>query len=207
MNPDSSARKRPQRLKERLREAASAAILDAAQEVLLAQGFQAPMEVIAGRAGVAVGTLYNHFADRKTLVASLLNRHRETMLADVQAAAVTARALPVREQLIAMLAAMQGGWSRMFLVIRHSDQLPDAKKRAQIRASVNNVFGPVLERARHDGLLAPDADGLQVVALESLLKSMFVYSSDEPKRLPPADAPRVVVDTFLHGFAPRRGAR
>ena len=207
MNPDSSTRKRPQRLKDRLREAASEAILDAAQEVLLAQGFQAPMEVIAMRAGVAVGTLYNHFADRKTLVDSLLSRHRESMLDDVKAAEVAARTLPVKEQLVTMLAAMQGGWSRIFLIIRHSEQLPDVKKRAQLRASVNEVFGPVLERARREGVLAPDPHGLQVVALEGLMKSMFVFCNDEPKRLSPADAPRFVADTILHGFAPRRGGK
>ena len=46
-----------------------------------------------------------------------------------------------------------------------------------------------------------------MVALEGLMKSMFVFCSDEPRRLPPEEAPQFVVETLLHGFAPKRGAR
>ncbi len=165
------------------------------------------METIAARAGVAVGTLYNHFADRKAMVDSLITRHRETMLADVKAAELASRELPVKEQLTAMLAAMRVGWGRIFLIIRHSEQLPDAKKRAQIRTSVSNLFSPVLERARREGLMAADPNGLQVVVLEGLMKSMFIFCGDEPKRLPPEEAAQFVVETLLHGFAPKKGAR
>jgi AcrR family transcriptional regulator len=54
----------PPRLRERLREEAARAILAAAEEVFATDGLQARMERIAEQAGVAVGTLYNHFEDR-----------------------------------------------------------------------------------------------------------------------------------------------
>ena len=46
-------------------------LLDAAGEVFAEQGVVAPMSVVAHRAGVGVGTLYRHFADRDALVLGL----------------------------------------------------------------------------------------------------------------------------------------
>jgi AcrR family transcriptional regulator len=68
-------------LRTRLREATAAAILDAAEEVFADQGLNAAhMNDIAARAGVAVGTVYNHFKDRDALLAALLHERRQEML-------------------------------------------------------------------------------------------------------------------------------
>jgi AcrR family transcriptional regulator len=203
MNPDSAARKKPQRLKEKLKEVASAAILEAAEEVFLKQGLQAPMELIAARAGVAVGTLYNHFSDRRTLVDALLTAHREKLKADVQAAEAATMHLPVREQLIAMLNSMTRSWSRIFLVIKQGEQIPDGKKRAEIRTRIGTLFGPVLERGRKQGVIAADPDRVQAIALHGLIHALFALAADDPKWLPPERVGEVLVDTFLHGAAKR----
>ena len=47
-------------------------LLDAAAAVLGAQGLDAPLEEVARRAGVSIGTLYNHFPDRAALVEAIL---------------------------------------------------------------------------------------------------------------------------------------
>lgn len=66
-----------QKLRSRLREATAAAILDAAEEVFAERGLSAAhMNDIAGRAGVAVGTLYNHFTDRDALLKALIEQRR-----------------------------------------------------------------------------------------------------------------------------------
>lgn len=91
------------RLKERLREATRAAILDAAESVYAEQGFEAGrMEQVARRAGVSVGTLYNYFADRKSLVASLLDERRAELLRRVDDALSVAPAATL-ERLRALL--------------------------------------------------------------------------------------------------------
>ena len=203
MNPDSATRKKPQRLKEKLKEVASAAILEAAEEVFLKEGLQAPMEVIAARAGVAVGTLYNHFSDRKALVDALLHKHREQLREDVHAAELATADQPVRAQLLAMLQAMVSAWSRIFLVMKQLEQVPDAKKRAQFRERISTVFGPALERGRKQGVINPDPDGLQPIALHGLIHAMFGLTADDPKRLPPDRAAEVVVELFLQGISKR----
>jgi len=69
-------------LKERFRETARLAILDAAERVFAAQGFDgARVDDIAAAAGVSVGTLYNYFGDRQQLLIALLDRRRQEVVA------------------------------------------------------------------------------------------------------------------------------
>jgi AcrR family transcriptional regulator len=49
-------------------------ILDAAQEMFVEQGLQAPLDEIARRAGVGNATLYRHFSGREALLAEVLER-------------------------------------------------------------------------------------------------------------------------------------
>src|SRR5881296_2266274 len=49
-----------------------AALLDAAREVFAEQGLEAPLEEIARRAGVGIGTLYRRFPTRLDLIDTIL---------------------------------------------------------------------------------------------------------------------------------------
>lgn len=55
-------------------------VLEAAEATLAADGAGAPMEDIARRAGVGVGTLYRHFPTKEALVAAVV-AHRVELLA------------------------------------------------------------------------------------------------------------------------------
>jgi len=69
-------------LKERFRETARLAILDAAEGIFAAHGFDgARVDDIAAAAGVSVGTLYNYFGDRQQLLLALLERRRQEVVA------------------------------------------------------------------------------------------------------------------------------
>ncbi len=77
-------------LRQRIRETTAEAILAAAEEVFASKGLHAAhMGEIAALAGVAVGTLYNHFADRDALLAGLLEDRRVEMLARIDDALAT----------------------------------------------------------------------------------------------------------------------
>lgn len=55
------------------------AILDAAGELFAQRGDAVQMDEIADRAGLGVGTLYRHFADKKALRAAIIGRRFEEM--------------------------------------------------------------------------------------------------------------------------------
>jgi AcrR family transcriptional regulator len=94
------------RLRDRLREEFGRAILAAAEEVFAEDGLHAArMERIASRAGVAVGTLYNHFSDKEALLAELARSRRESLFERVDAALGAVDGRPIAVQLRAFLDA------------------------------------------------------------------------------------------------------
>lgn len=98
MNLDSSRRR--SKLKLQLRETVRAQILDAAEELIAARGLHSsPLALIAKRAGVAVGTLYNYFADRDALIRALFESRRAVLRPKLLAAASNAQALPFEPRL------------------------------------------------------------------------------------------------------------
>src|SRR5437763_5243387 len=81
MKRNSSTRIKILPLRERLREETQRAILQASEAVFGESGLAgARMEDIAARAGVSVGTLYNHFEDRDALLSQLIVSRREDLL-------------------------------------------------------------------------------------------------------------------------------
>ena len=54
-------------------------VLDAAFEVFAVEGSEAPMDAIARRAGVGVGTVYRHFATKEALIEALVQLRFEEM--------------------------------------------------------------------------------------------------------------------------------
>jgi AcrR family transcriptional regulator len=89
-----------------MRRQIAAAIAAAAEEVFAEEGLRdAHVGTIAARAGVAVGTLYNHYDDRDALLAALLRDRCDglTQVLDVALAAV--EGAPVRDELVAFITA------------------------------------------------------------------------------------------------------
>lgn len=85
MSPSSKRDTQPT-LRSRRREATRLEILAAAREVFAERGYyDVRMDDVADRAGVSVGTLYNYFTDRATLLHALLLKHQEELLAALDA--------------------------------------------------------------------------------------------------------------------------
>jgi AcrR family transcriptional regulator len=94
-------------LRERIREVTTDAILGAAEEVFAAQGLHAArMEAIAAQAGVAVGTLYNHFKDRDALLGALVDARRTELLGRLERSLAESKGKPFPEQLRLFVGAL-----------------------------------------------------------------------------------------------------
>ena len=64
-----------------------ARILDAAEVVFAAEGIEAPVDVIAEKAGVGVGTLYRHFPTKEKLCEAILLERLRALTEDARALA------------------------------------------------------------------------------------------------------------------------
>src|SRR6516225_144057 len=105
-------------MKDRLREAAHDAILDAAEEVAAERGIDAAScAAIAERAGVAVGTLYNYFPDRDGIIAALFKARRAELVPRVVEAAKTHAHEPFERRLRSFVKDVMGAYQehRRFL--------------------------------------------------------------------------------------------
>jgi AcrR family transcriptional regulator len=202
MNSRSSRASAVSPLRERIRQATVRAILDAAEETFAAEGLHsARMNDIAARAGVAVGTLYNHFKDREALLEGLLAVRRQELLSHVDAASDGPGEF--RERLTRMMRGVFDYFAahRRFFQVYMQDEL--AQRRAgHARPELARDLYARLEKLvrlglREKALRREDAE-LYPAMLLGVLKGVLLR--DEYGRGPaqPVEA-SVVVRCFLEG--------
>lgn len=200
-------------LRARLREEVRIAILDAAESVLARDGFNAGrMEDIARSAGVAVGTVYNHFADRDSLLQSLLESRRGELLGRLDRALATAGPA-FRDQLAAFVEAVfaHARTHRSLLALLVQDQglalkarlSPSRESRTleQLRARALQVVTAGIEEGalrRRDSALWPD---LLVGAVRALLLRELAPAAELRKPAPV----RPLIEFFLQGAGATHG--
>ena len=193
----------PARLRDRLREETSRAILAAAEDVFAAEGLGARMERIAAQAGVAVGTLYNHFQDRKALVAALIQSRREALLSRIDGALTAARGEPAAVQLRAYLAAVEEhvrAHGPLLGVLMQAGEGPgDARPPKTLLDELVRRADVVVGRGIAAGELRPDGArifGLALVGLARAVMLRTLHGEGEP-----GAAATAVLDLFLRGAA------
>jgi AcrR family transcriptional regulator len=139
------------------------AILAAARAVFAAQGLEAPLEEIALRAGVGIGTLYRRFPAREQLVAAaLVDKIGEFALAAEQALADPdpwAGFAGYVERICELQAGDRG------LADLLSMALPADEEVSRLRALANDRAVQLIERAKAAGKLRADFAGEDLLVL------------------------------------------
>ena len=198
-----SASHPPARLRDRLREETSRAILAAAEEVFAADGLQARMERIAAEAGVAVGTLYNHFEDRAALVRSLVLSRRGALLSRVDEALAGAREAPVAEQLRAFFTAVEEHarvHGRLLSVLMQAGEGPgQARPPKTLLAELAKRASRIVSRGVAAGELRADPANVFAPALVGIARVVLVRVLEGAGE--PGEASAAIVDLFLRGAA------
>ncbi len=193
----------PARLRDRLREETSRAILAAAEDVFVSDGLAARMERIAAQAGVAVGTLYNHFADRKALVAALVRSRREALLARVDAALSTVSREPAEAQLRAFLAAVEEHarvHGPLLSVLMQAGEGPsDARPPRTLIDELVRRADAVVARGIAAGELRPDRARVFGHGLVGMARAVLVRAIEGGA--PPGEPASAILDLFLRGAA------
>lgn len=135
---------------------------------------------IAGRAGVAVGTIYRYFPTKEALV-NAVYRDRKQAFAAVMALAVDPAAAP-RDQADALWSASVG-WAQAnsaafrFLELHHHADYLDAESRAATEQT-QAVLRAQLDDARQAGAIRSDLSLDVLVALLSGALAGFVRDAD-----------------------------
>ncbi|MGD1029021.1 TetR/AcrR family transcriptional regulator [Candidatus Binatus soli] len=79
---DSSLENRPVGLRDRQKQERERRIIKAAERLFARKGYvEVAMEDVAGRAGFAVGTIYNYFPSKSALLLAIVRRETESLLA------------------------------------------------------------------------------------------------------------------------------
>lgn len=191
-------------MRERLKEAAREAILEAAEGVFAKEGVQtARMEAIAQAAGVAVGTLYNHFEDRSSLLEALLKARRHDLLGRVDEALDSSEARPFGEQLDAVIAAVQGhleeheGFMRVLVEAEYVHVVGKLQP-AELMKQLRLRLGELVERGVKANVLrgddAPFFDWFFVGALRGLMVRRMKGEATEPPEVQRATLVRFLLE-------------
>lgn len=193
---------RPGRLRDRLREATSAAILAAAEAAFAEVGLRAArMEQIAARAGVAVGTLYNHFEDKDALVRALIETRRRDLLDRIDAALEGAEALPFDAQLRRFLAALFAHGAQHGALLAALVQAGEgpAQTTSALVTTLNERAATLMARGVASGALRPEVANLHAIAFVGIARAAFLRALQERPGAVGEEDVTPLVDLFLRG--------
>jgi AcrR family transcriptional regulator len=210
MNRSSSTGHKVLPLRERLKGETQRAILEAAEEVFGQSGLSgARMEDIAARAGVSVGTLYNHVADRDALLKALIVQRRQELLERLDAVLASSAKDGFGAQLEQFVRAVLEHFDshKAFLAIILESEHMRAQELSVPRGSRPNTalfevlrrVEELLIRGRIVGMLRPEGAELFPAFLMGLLKGTLSRELLVPSGIPLATRAPALVLFFLHG--------
>ena len=191
------------KLRDRLREQTQIAILEAAEAVLAEEGLAlARIDAIATRAGVSVGTLYNHFGDRDGIIKAVLHHHHHIVLGGLQAV-LDAPAPTFFDDLCRFLdvfmvhSRKHGTFFAVVMNAGRGDRVTDCH-RDETTLAIRNSAIQLMQRGKREQVLRPRDDTLHAELFLALVRSQIsrtVMGCGTP--VPAAE----LVDFFLHGAA------
>lgn len=206
MNPDSKPEAAVQPLRERLRAETVRAITSAAEAVFAAQGLHAArMDDIAARAGVSVGTLYNHFADREALEGAVLDARRGELLAQLDGALGETSGEPFEALLGRFTRTLLDHFEthRPFLsiVLEREQQQQRAYPAGKVNAmrEIYERIAALMQRGLRKKALRAAGGDLWAALFMGALRGVLVHSLYEPSKRPLGERAPEVVAFFLHG--------
>jgi AcrR family transcriptional regulator len=129
-------------------------LVEAARELFMEQGVEAPLEEVARRAGLGIGTLYRHFATRDALVEAIVKRRMGELLTIAEAALAEPDGWDGLVRLLERTLELQAA-DRMLkdVLMRYS---PETARLESAREEVRRLFEQILVRARDEGTLRRD---------------------------------------------------
>ncbi|WP_158257625.1 TetR/AcrR family transcriptional regulator [Haliangium sp. UPWRP_2] len=213
MNSDSSSRTGIQpKLRERIREATANEILAAADALFSERGVErTSMADIAARAGLAVGTLYNHFRDREALLSTLLDNHHCKLLRELDETLAACAEQPFADQLQRVLSSFFAGFERyrplIEAMLQSCSDLASVSRRPKVMREIYNRFEILAKRGLEQKVLDERLVRLLPTLLLGVARTVLVAPilTGAPK-MRPSDV-ELLVTFFLNGAGIDSGER
>jgi len=140
-------------------------VLAAAESVLSELGLRAPIEEVARRAGVGVGTVCRHFATKRALVEAVLEARYESLVRDAQRAlALPDRGVAFRSFFVS-LSEFQARHRALAEQMATEIELPASAQ--PLRMSLRQAMIELVTRAQEAGAIRADIGPADVVMLFS----------------------------------------
>ncbi len=141
-----------------------ARILEAAEVVFAAEGIEVPVDTIAEKAGVGVGTLYRHFPTKEKLCEAILLERLSALTVDARALADAADPAAAFFGFLDHIVE-EGAAKRDLLVAVMGAGLAFDLAAAEVKDELREAVGVLLQRAQAVGAVRPDVTAAMVVAL------------------------------------------
>lgn len=197
MNPTSTSEARVRPLRERLRAETVRAILAAAEEVFASRGIRgAKVEEIAQRAGVAVGTVYNHFEDRDAVLSALIELRRAEL-----AKKLDLTDAPFEAQLRQFVRTVFEHFEekREFLAILLEGDAANIARPSEGLTVLRKHAETLVKRGLAQKALRPAHSELFPSMLFGAVRASLVHELHHPGAFKFGERADAVVDFFLHG--------
>ncbi len=164
-------------------------VLEVAREVFAREGLAVPIDEIARRAGLGVGTLYRHFPTKEALFQAIVVDRMEALVAEARAAA---DADDAGAAFFAFLTRMvdESAAKKDFLAALASTNL-DMDRIAEIKRRMKRAVVVLLERAQNARAVRDD-----VAAVDVLTLVMGAVSAAYRQGASPAQRKRVLAVIF-----------
>ncbi|MDD1057741.1 TetR/AcrR family transcriptional regulator [Streptomyces cocklensis] len=142
-------------------------LLDTAAEVFQAAGADAPLDLIAERAGVANATLYRHFPTRRLLVSAVYARIIDTLCAEAATRVEDGGAGALFDWFGVVVAHMQASRGLRETLVAAYALAPEgsAAEVEEWHERIRATALPLFTRAQQEGLVAPALHWPEVLAL------------------------------------------
>ncbi len=141
-----------------------ARILEAAEVVFASEGIEAPVDTIAEKAGVGVGTLYRHFPTKEQLCEAILLERLAALVVDARALAAADDPAAAFFGFLAHVVE-QAAFKRDLLVAVTGAGVAFEVAAAEVKDELRAAVDVLLARAQEAGAVRPDVTAAMVVTL------------------------------------------
>jgi AcrR family transcriptional regulator len=156
-----------------------ARILEAAESVFAVEGIDVPVDLIAEKAGVGVGTLYRHFPTKEKLCEAVLMDRLLALTVDAQA---LADADDPKAAFFGFLTHFveEGAAKRDLIVAVMGAGMEMDEFSQAVKQDLNDAIGVLLQRAQAVGAVRPDVQPDAVLALLGATCQATVHTPAAP---------------------------